>query len=228
MIRSNSIPSLKRSSVQPSMPLILCVPCVPYPRPSKDPQHQPTASTARSKFSESELNNLFSSSKTRIFEKSIVASTGSTLNSSCRLSYTTAQLNMFKNSLVRSNHKVKSIKLNKAESHTWSPQTSILNNSNMVNLNLNQIDSRNRNQKIIAFSKKSPKSSFQIRTYYDPIQYRNMVNARKAADFNLFKNKLLKNQPRLGQTSKFSQIYSMKKELTDRIDANSIKIGCKI
>ena len=111
MIRSNSIPSSSsRNTVEPTIPLLLCVPCVSYARPVSTKNRSKTNNA--DKTTESDVNDLFVGGKTSIYEKSTVSSmlTNSTIT---RVSYSTAELNRFKNSLIKNsfNKKLKRPKL---------------------------------------------------------------------------------------------------------------------
>ena len=135
MIRSHSIPATNRNVVQPTIPLLLCVPCVSYARPASS-KDIPVSMSTKSKSADTDFNDLFINGKTSIYDKSIESSNVTSNTATSRISYSTAELNRFKNSLIKSSSKKK---LKRAES-SWSQTSSALTASNISSLNLNPND----------------------------------------------------------------------------------------
>lgn len=202
MIRSNSIPS-NRSTVEQTVPLLLHIePCISYARPVST-KIRPKTNTEKSQNSARDVNDIFAGEKTSIYDKSTTVSSMLTSNSTLsRISYSTAELNRFKNSLIKNSFNKKLKKVD----NFWSQSSSVFSSPNLA--------SSGETQRHIKTEKKT-RTSLPLMFLYDPVPYSSMVNvSSKAAEFNIFRNKLIKNQPHFRQpgTLIFSNFFSHQKD----------------
>ena len=182
MIRSQSIPSVNRNTVQPAIPLLLCVPCASYSRPSSTRERSKSITPKSNKLIDAELKDLFVNGKNSICEKSVMSSNITLNSNTSRTTYTTAELNRFKNSLAKSGlHK----RMTRSESN-WSPMNTVMA-SNMSNLNSNSSNENHTPRKV-----NTAKNQPQLTFIYDPIQHPSTVNSSKTAAFNIFRSNLIK------------------------------------
>jgi hypothetical protein len=203
MIRSNSIPS-NRSTVEQTVPLLLHIePCISYARPVST-KIRPKTNTEKSKNSARDVNDIFAGEKTSIYDKSTTVSSMLTSNSTLsRISYSTAELNRFKNSLIKNsfNKKLKRV------DNFWSQSSSVFSSPNLANSGETPIQIK---------TEKKTRTSLPLTFLYDPVTYSSMANvsSSKAAEFNIFRNKLIKNQPHFRQPSTFifSNFFSHEKD----------------
>jgi len=213
MIRSNSIPSSSRNTVEPTVPLLLHIgPCISYARPVST-KIRPKTNNEKSKNLTSDSTDLFTSGKASIYEKSTASSMLTSNSTTSRISYSTAELNRFKNSLIKNSFNKK---IKKADNF-WTQSSSVFSSPNLASLSTTETPRQ------IKSVKKTPES-LPLAFIYDPLQYSSMINVSKAAEFNIFRNKLIKNQPHFRQPSTFivSNFFSHLKDsnLNTKRDTN--------